>query len=564
MIKVSNGKCIRKLSRKSMKAARTRNIVAVSAIVLTTVLFTSLFTILMSINEGFQESNFRQAGGFSHGTFKYLTEAQFDELKEDPLLKEWGLRRFLGMPREEPFTKSHVELGYSDRNQAHWMYCDPVEGSLPKEGTDQAAADLHVLELLGVKPEIGSEFTVTFDVDGIKTTQTFSLCGWWEYDEAVTASHILLPESRVDQILEELGVDPENSADGMTGSWNLDVMFKNAMHIESDMDRVLSTHGYQSDSPSAGDNYISTGVNWGYTGAQLSDSMDPGMAAAVIAMLMLIIFTGYLIIYNVFRISVSGDIRFYGLLKTVGTTPGQLRKIIRRQALALSAVGIPAGLVMGWIVGAALNPLIVNELDGIVSTVSVNPAIFIGAGAFSLLTVMISCARPGRMAGAVSPVEAVRYAEGNSLKKKNKKSAKNASLLSMAKANLGRSRSRTVITILSLTLSAVLLNMTVTFTEGFDMDKYLANYVCSDFVLADAGYFNVGQGLFDEDKELPPEVIETVNSLGGVTGGGRVYGKTSSVNEFVEEDYYRASKGRFNDKETLDKIVEMSERNGEA
>ena len=53
-------------------------------------------------------------------------------------------------------------------------------------------------------------------------------------------------------------------------------------------------------------------------------------------MLLLILFTGYLIIYNVFQISVTNDIRFYGLLKTLGTTGRQLRRIIHYQALALS------------------------------------------------------------------------------------------------------------------------------------------------------------------------------------------------------------------------------------
>ena len=72
-MKVSNGKTIRRLGWRSMKAARTRNLIAVLAIALTTVLFTSLFTIAMSINDGFQQSNFRQVGGFSHGGFKYLT-----------------------------------------------------------------------------------------------------------------------------------------------------------------------------------------------------------------------------------------------------------------------------------------------------------------------------------------------------------------------------------------------------------------------------------------------------------------------------------------------------------
>ena len=95
------------------------------------------------------------------------------------------------------------------------MYCDPVEGRLPKEGTNEAATDLHVLELLGVEPEIGREFTITFEVGGLPTTQTFTLCGWWEYDEVCVANHVLLPESRVNSVLEELGIT-ENVDDGMT------------------------------------------------------------------------------------------------------------------------------------------------------------------------------------------------------------------------------------------------------------------------------------------------------------------------------------------------------------
>lgn len=177
-MRVSNGTCIRRLTRKSLRASRTRNIIAVAAIALTTVLFTSLFTIALSINEGIQQSNFRQAGGFSHGSFKYLTEEQFEELKANPLIRACGERRFIGMPTGEPFLKSHVEIGYSDANEAHWMYCDPEEGSLPAEGTDQAATDTHVLSLLGLEPEIGARFTLSFDVDGHPTTQTFTLCGW--------------------------------------------------------------------------------------------------------------------------------------------------------------------------------------------------------------------------------------------------------------------------------------------------------------------------------------------------------------------------------------------------
>ena len=559
MMKVSNGKTIRRLGWRSMRAARTRNLVAIAAIALTTVLFTSLFTIAMSINDGFQQSNFRQVGGWSHGGFKYLTEEQFHELRDDPLIDEWGLRRFLGMPREVPFNKSHVEVGYSDANEAHWMYCDPVEGRLPQEGTDEAATDTHVLELLGVAPEIGAKFTVTFDVDGHPTTQTFTLCGWWEYDEAIVANHILIPESRVDAILDEVGVDPAASADGMTGSWNLDVMLKGgSRHIEQDLNQILADHGYQSEA--AGDDYINTGVNWGYTGAQLSDSMDPLTMIAIGAVLALIIFTGYLIIYNVFQISVTNDIRFYGLLKTIGTTPRQLRRIIRQQALTLSLAGIPLGLVIGWLVGGRLTPVIVAQLDGVVSVASANPLIFVGAAGFSLVTVLLSCRKPGRMAGRVSPIEAVRYTEGGNLKRKTKRNVKGVSLFSMAWANLGRSRGKSAITVISLSLAVVLLTITATITRGFDMDKYVSNFTASDFIVADAGQFQTGGEGFNTDMGIPQSVIDDIDAQGGITGGGLVYGETSAVQEFVTEDYYRSVWSRWNDPETLDLMVASQDR----
>lgn len=200
------------------------------------------------------------------------------------------------------------------------------------------------------------------------------------------ANHILVPESRVDAILAEVGVTPPGS-DGMTGSWNLDVMLEHGAHsIASDLEKILESHGFQSES--VGENYISTGVNWGYTGAQLSDKLDPTVVAIIVGVLLLILLTGYLIIYNVFQISVAGDIRFYGLLKTIGTTPRQLRRIIRTQALLLSLIGLPIGLLLGWLLGSVLTPVIVARLDGVTTVVSASPLLFVGAAVFALVTVL--------------------------------------------------------------------------------------------------------------------------------------------------------------------------------
>lgn len=563
-MKVQNKHCVRRLSMRTLRANRTRNMVAVAAIALTAMLFTALFTIALSINEGFQQSNFRQVGGYSHGGFKYLTEEQYNDLKDDPLIEEAGLRRFLGMPYDVPFNKSHVEIGYSDANEAKWQYCEPVEGRLPKEGTNEAATDLKVLKLLGVEPEIGKEFTVTFDVAGHETTQTFTLCGWWEYDEMVVANHILVPESRVDAVLDEVGVTEFGGSDHMFGSWNLDVMLDSgSRHIEEDLNTILANHGYTNASDGKGENAIDIGVNWGYTGAQLSESMDMGTVAAIVAMLLLIIFTGYLIIYNVFQISVAGDIRFYGLLKTIGTTPRQLKRIIRLQALVLSVIGIPIGLVLGWLIGRMLVPVVIAQLDGVVNVVSVSPAIFIISALFALVTVFISVLRPGRLAGRVSPIEALRYTESAPISKRKARNKKGVSLFSMALANLGRNRAKTVVTILSLALAVVLFTVTVTFTNGFDMDKYLKFQTAVDFQVADASYFQTGQGGFYDERALPEDTIAMLEGLNGVTEGGRTYGLTVSAQEFISEDWFRKQVGQWYDEDALDKRVEIAAKDAE-
>ena len=73
---VRNRKCIRRLSWRSLWASRKRNIISILAIVLTALLFTSLFTIAMSINSSYEMYTFRQIGGYNHGTFKEVSAEQ--------------------------------------------------------------------------------------------------------------------------------------------------------------------------------------------------------------------------------------------------------------------------------------------------------------------------------------------------------------------------------------------------------------------------------------------------------------------------------------------------------
>ena len=78
MIQVKNRACVRTIAVRSLRAFKMRNLIAVIAIMLTTMLFTALFTMAISINDSFQQSNFLMAGGDAHGSFKKLTEEQME------------------------------------------------------------------------------------------------------------------------------------------------------------------------------------------------------------------------------------------------------------------------------------------------------------------------------------------------------------------------------------------------------------------------------------------------------------------------------------------------------
>lgn len=557
MITVNNRPAIARLAAKSLAANRTRNLIAVAAIALTSLLFTALFTIALSVVDTTQQQTFRQVGGDFHGSFKDLTSELVEQLQTDPLIQKSGRRLMLGFPEEAPFNKAQVEVSYMDESYATGGFCVLVAGRLPAEGTNEMACDTRVLGLLGITPELGAPVTLTYKLGGntgkpVEVTSTFTLSGWWEYDPIKTASMVVVPRSYAESTLAAYtSADPRTDN---TGKWTLEVYFKNSHNIEENLRTILANHGYQCDD-SGKDNYIGIGVNWAYLSTQLNSGADPLTTAGLIAVLAVIVLTGYLIIYNVFQISVSNDIRFYGLLKTIGTTPRQLRRLVRRQALILSAVGIPIGLVLGYVVGVWLAPFTLLTISASSFTVSANPIIFLGAALFALVTVLISCAKPGRIAGKVSPVEAVRYTEGGSpkIKRTRRRRQNGGKPFGMALANLGRSPKKTVLAVVSLSLAAVLMQVTYSFAFGFDMDKYLRNRVVCDYVLSDAGYFQ-----FRTNGELSEADIQAVDATGLAAASGRV--SYADVYCYEPEENYRARMAGYTGGSDLDTYLQTAER----
>ena len=554
---VKNRKCIIKLSIRSLWAARKRNVIAIIAIALTALLFTSIFTIVMSINSSYETYTFRQIGGYCHGTFKAVTQEQAQEIAAHGKVKAVGARTIIGVSDSDVFAKEPAEISYMDDNCAEWSYALPSVGHTP-QSENEITMDTKALELLGVMPEIGEEIPLTYTVCDqnqtiVTKTDVFTLVGWWEYDELSPVHYINISKQYADSIAADctaFGAEPFRT--------DLNVMLPSELDIRGQMERIENDLGYTWKENR--DNTVRIGVNWGYTASSLGESMDFGTAAVIVMLLVLVILAGYLIIYTIFKISVSGDIRCYGLLKTIGTTPRQLRRIIRLQALCLCVVGIPLGLLIGYGIGAALTPVVLarTSLGANHSTISASPVIFIASVLFALVTVLLSCSRPGRIASKVSPVEAAKYTEASDIKKE-RRATRGAKVHQMAFANLGRSRSRTALIIVSLALSVVLLNVLTSFTGGFDMEKYLSAQASADFIIGSTDYFRANQYC----ETLSPEQIDEIRANTSASLSGCGYTLSGAAVGWMPEELWLADMEQYGTREEAELNMAIEARRGD-
>jgi putative ABC transport system permease protein len=494
-MKVNNKKCVRKIANRCLLSNRRRNIITIAAIILTAVLFTTLFTISMSIKASYETSICRQLGGSNHATFKDVTDEQEEILKSNTLIKEYGERRVAGICMDAPFTKQSAEISYMDDTCAEWSFVKLEAGHMPGS-YNEIIMDKEAVRLLGKEPVLGEEIELTFNINGsddpdAKVTDTFVLVGYWEYDPLIPVHYINVSKEYVDAFNEKIVAEGYNPI-----RTDLNVMFSSNFDLAGKMEQVERECGFTSDDVNS-DNYVRYGINPVYL--SVFDSTDGVLStvAPMLAFVLLVVFTGYLIIYNVFQISVASDIRFYGLLKTIGTTQDQIKRIIRHQALLLCLVGLPAGLIIGYGLGAVLTPAVLRSSSISLNslTISSSPLIFVGAALFEIITVLISVSKPGKMAGKVSPIEALRYTESTGISKK-KKTTKGAKVTQMAFANMERNKKKTVLVFISLALSLVILNVVNMFIGGFDVEKWLDASVATDFVVGDVHYFKF-QGTMD-------------------------------------------------------------------
>lgn len=510
---------LKTLTRRSFAASRVRNWIAVLAIALTAALFTAITAIVLGTVESFTLTLQMQKMSRSDGDVRYMTAEQFQALGQAEFIQAAGLR--MPVAYLSNAVRHNIEFNVQDEIQSELTFCVPTHGRGPSAPNEVVASDL-ALRDLGVEPEAGAEITIVFTAHGQEYALPMVVSGW--YEALGSQLSVMWAGAAFRDAHPEIFRYTYHLDGDMAGTYFSDFTAHSALGLEKKLRELVYDLGGEPDDQTA-PNYILTTVNRA-TNVQPS-AFQIAAAAAFAALFM---FCGYLLIYNVFDIAVMQDIRRFGLYRTIGMSRRQVRTLVNRQALWLSGIGIPLGMLGGFFTGRAALPLIMNtvatEYRSLAASVSPSPALFLCAAALTALTVFCSTRKPVRAAANTPPIEAFRYVESGG-RRASRRSAPGASIPRLAWSNLGRNRRRTGFIMLSLTLCVVLLNCAGTAADSMDVEKETAFMIRTDFAVVNVVSASNTKGFMRRSDALRAETIADIAARPGITGGSVIYKNTA-------------------------------------
>ncbi len=442
---------ITSLAKKRIRYNKSRSLLTVIAIALTTTLLMALGTSAV----GLLNFNKQQASAASnaHATIKGLTGGQLEKLKNHADIES--------LETNEIFAT--IEYG---KMNGYLTYSQELKGGIESEAgniiegrdaenSDEIVGSKAFFERMNVEPEVGNTFSISFRVNGEGEIQTrdFTISGIVsERDMSkldVSDSRIAYGAKISGTLVEEMIPKEDRTYDAVIrvtgeGQLNYDEICQKINSVAEDI--------------GISENYVN--INKDY----LVVATDPGTETIQIVTavaLLIVVFSG-MVIYSIYYVGVITDVQEIGKLKAIGASKKQIRKLLLREGMFISAVSIPAGLILGFLIPYIFLPKVM-EKGMEVSVMSYDAGdihmfslpVLAAVIVVVLLTVYISLLKPMRMAGKVSPVEAMRYQESSN-SRKYRKGYGSVNVFRLAKANLVRNKKRTVVTMVTMGLSCVL------------------------------------------------------------------------------------------------------------
>ena len=490
-----NKEVIKRVEKVMMKANRTRNIFAIVAVALTTFMITTVFSLGINYKENMELTSVRTSGTNANVSLAMPTKSQEKEIRDLDYVKTVGTQYMIGSVagKNEADRDLAIAMQYYDNTEWEKHYKEAISninGSYPKKENEIMLSE-DALSQLGIeKPKLDMEIPLSYVSKDGEQKDTFTLSGWFR--SYTGTGMAFLSES----YCQEHGYTLQNSG---VLSISLDNPKDNFYDIQDD---------------------ITLNENQTFQGSVSTSSSNGSVYAMIILLVFFIIGSGYLLIYNVLYISISRDTRFYGLIKTLGTTEKQIKTLVKRQAVTFACIGIPIGVILAGALSFGIVPIILeNAFDSGKSIIDAemffHPSIFILSIIFSALTVWISCNAPAKAASKISPIEALRYQNFASTKTKIRSSTNGGKLHVMAYHNVFRDKKRAFLVFMSLFMGITMILGVNGIIGSMKVENFIDKYMDYNFEYTDIQFEQPEQSN-KEVSQFDEQFVEQIKQIDGV------------------------------------------------
>ena len=410
----------KKLAKKSLQSEKRRNLMVVIAVALAA--FLICFTGIVSTSLTQMQRN--QVVDTYEAVWLGVEENDIETLKGLPEFERVGGYYMLGEElSEQGYHASYVyndaEMMEIGRDQMKLL-----EGNLPQKANEVVVSE-YFLSTYGNNAKIGD--TVTLDTESFHGDYVVTgIMDSVNEKEANTCAIILSKAA----LTEWKGFDP--------AGYRAYVHFKNSDQLGEELITSYCreiAEEYQLPNPSMNNKYF----------AYASKSFD---FLPIFGVIVIVLIGGYIVIQSIFRISINDKIRSYGQLRTIGATPKQIKRIVKREGRKLGSIGIVIGTVLGICGGFLLFSKGFNAVSYVATVILTLIS--------SWIMVSVSIRKPVKIAAGISPIEAVRFTPAQKDIRSRKKNIK-LNPVSMGIANFKRDRKKTISIVASLSIGGILL-----------------------------------------------------------------------------------------------------------
>lgn len=467
-----SSKAINALARRLSKTNKVRNRVVITGMILTTLLLTVLFSIVFTVNQSTLLQSLKELGTVAEGAYKDITMEQYNVLKDCNEFDDISYNVFIGNAVNSEFSNRGVEVRYTEEKAAEWSFCQLEQGHFPVTN-DEIVVDDIICNNIGTKPIIGKKITLEILIEETIITDEFTICGYYKGNQTAGVSQAFISMNYMDKAINKGDIEEAYSA----------VQAFCRFDKKQDTEQFLSDIWLKNGFP--GTNNIA--VNWVYENAH----MDGSTIACIIIALIIILLSGYLLIYNIFYISIVNDTHLYGLLKLIGMNHRQIKGLLSKQIQRLYCIGIPIGLILGWMIGNWVLPKVLSTQNIEDNNIVIfNPWIFVLSTLFTIITVWISMRKPYRIIKRLPAIEAINFNGVDEISKLKVHTKKKVHIGDMARRNLYRSKKKTILVMSSMTLVFILFLLLTTIVNSISFEKFLEYKNPCDFFITTNSFLN--------------------------------------------------------------------------